>query len=162
MHKPLLIALCLVLTATASWAQESEIVPSNVTFVTSTGYWENGSGAAPSDDPASGAQEPKAAQRGYYKLIAVRQPDGTASIHLQQIAVTPAGPEVVSSAELEEFAAMKPFVTDIRPETSTGITRQPGMHATVYLKTDPSATEPESWTVLIDEVGDIKIERATN
>jgi hypothetical protein len=57
---------------------------------------------------------------------------------------------------------VKPFVTDIRPETSTGITRQPGMFATVYLKTDPSASEPESWTVLIDEVGDIKIERATN
>ncbi|ACP24903.1 hypothetical protein NGR_c11170 [Sinorhizobium fredii NGR234] len=162
MHKSLLIALCLVLTAAAPRAQESDIVPSNVTFVTSTGHWEDGAGGAPSDDPAGSAQGARAAQRGYYKLIAVRQTDGTARIHLQQIAVTPAGPKVVSSAELEEFSAMKPFVTDIRPETSTGITRQPGMHATVYLKTDPSATEPESWTVLIDEVGDIKIERASN
>jgi hypothetical protein len=130
--------------------------------VTSTGYWEDGAGAAPSEAPADGTQGTAAAQRGYYKLIAVRQTDGTAQIHLQQIASTPAGPKLVSSAELEEFSAMKPFVTDIRPETSTGITRQPGMFATVHLKTDPSATEPEAWTVLIDEVGDIKIERATN
>jgi hypothetical protein len=162
MHKSLLIALCLVLAAGALRAQDGDIVPSNVTFVTSTGYWEDGAGAAPSDDPTRSAQGTAAGQHGYYKLIAVRQTDGTARIHLQQIASTPAGPEVVSSAELEEFSAMKPFVTDIRPETSTGITQQPGMFATVYLKTDPSATEPESWTVLIDEVGDIKIERATN
>ncbi|APG84210.1 hypothetical protein [Sinorhizobium americanum] len=160
MHKPLLIALCLLLPAGALRAQEGGILPSNITFVTSTGYWEDGAGAMPSGDPEGGTK--RAAQRGYYKLIAVRQTDGTARIHLQQIASTPAGPDVVSSAELEEFTAMRPFVTDIRPETSTGITRQPGMFATVYLKTDPSATEPESWTVLIDEVGDIKIERATN
>ncbi|OAP40406.1 hypothetical protein AU381_00355 [Sinorhizobium glycinis] len=162
MHKPLLIALCLVLSAGALRAQEGDIVPSNITFVTSTGYWENAEGAAPSADPAGSAPGSSAAQRGYYKLIAVRQTDGTARIHLQQVASTPAGPEVVSSAELEEFTAMKAFVTDIRPETSTGITRQPGMHATVFLKTEPSATEAESWTVLIDEIGDIKIERATN
>ncbi|PDT52634.1 MULTISPECIES: hypothetical protein [Sinorhizobium] len=160
MRNPLVIALCFLLSAGALRAQDGGILPSNVTFVTSTGYWEDGAGVAPAGDPEGVAQ--RAAQRGYYKLIAVRQSDGTARIHLQQIASTPTGPEVVSSAELEEFTAMKSFVTDIRPETSTGITRQPGMFATVYLKTDPSATEPESWTVLIDEVGDIKIERATN
>ncbi|WEX78663.1 hypothetical protein PYH37_003575 [Sinorhizobium numidicum] len=166
MHKALLFALCLALPAGGLWAQEADIVPSNVIFVTSTGYWEESQGALlPDDEPGqTGSTTAKGAdgQRGYYKLIAVRQSDGTARIHLQQIASTPAGPEVISSAELDEFSALKPYVTDIRPETSTGITRQPGMFATVYLKTDPSATEPESWTVLIDDLGDIKIERATN
>lgn len=57
---------------------------------------------------------------------------------------------------------MKAYVTDIRPETSDGISTQPGLFATVYLKTDPAATEPETWTVLIDDLGDIKIERETN
>jgi hypothetical protein len=57
---------------------------------------------------------------------------------------------------------MKPYVTDIRPENSSGITTQPGLFATVYLKTDPKAAEPESWTVLIDDLGEIKVERATN
>lgn len=36
------------------------------------------------------------------------------------------------------------------------------MFATVYLKTDPTAREPETWTVLIDDLGDIKVERASN
>ncbi|MCA1439176.1 hypothetical protein I6F07_02850 [Ensifer sp. IC4062] len=166
MFKAPFLALCLALPASNFWAQESAILPSNITFVTSTGYWEE-SGTALSQDGAeekagratSGSQSGK---RGYYKLIAVRQNDGTAQVHLQQIASMPTGPEVVSSAELEEFTALKPYVTDIRPETSTGITPQPGMFATVYLKTDPSAKEPESWTVVIDDLGDIKIERATN
>ncbi|WP_331374060.1 hypothetical protein [Sinorhizobium chiapasense] len=169
MYRALLLSLCLALPTSNLRAQESAMLPSNITFVTSTGYWEE-SGAALLQDGAeenaggttSGSQGSSSGKRGYYKLIAVRQSDGTAQVHIQQIASTPAGPEVVSSAELEEFTALKPYVTDIRPETSTGITPQPGMFATVYLKTDPSAKEPESWTVVIDDVGDIKIERATN
>jgi hypothetical protein len=76
MYKPLSIALCLVLAAGALRAQDGEIVPSNVTFVTSTGYWEAGAGPEPSDDPAGSPQGSAAAQRGYYKLLAVRQTDG--------------------------------------------------------------------------------------
>jgi hypothetical protein len=164
MLKALMFAFLLALPTGSALAQESDILPSNVIFVTSTGYWEEDAGALSSDEAGGNGDAAGAAtgRRGYYKLIAVRQGDGTAEIHLQQIASTPAGPEVISSAELEEFTALKPYVTDIRPETSTGITLQPGMFATVFLKTDPSATEPESWTVLIDDLGDIKIERATN
>lgn len=36
--------------------------------------------------------------------------------------------------EVEELTQLKPFVTDIRPESSSGVTSQPGMFATVYLK----------------------------
>lgn len=146
--------------------QAEDVLPANVTFVTSSGFWEDSGdpsavldprGKAPSDAPPASA-----AQKGYYKLIALRQPDGTAHIVLQQIALDPAGPKIVSSAELDEFSKMKAFVTDIRPETSDGVTQQPGLFATVYLRTDPAATDVETWTVLIDELGDIRIERESN
>lgn len=57
---------------------------------------------------------------------------------------------------------MKSYVTDIRPESSNGASASPGLFVTVYLKTDPMAKEAESWTVLIDELGEMKIEKASN
>jgi hypothetical protein len=63
--------------------------------------------------------------------------------------------------ELQELSDLKPYVTDIRPENSTGIIKEPGLFATVYLKTDPNA-EPDGWIVLIDEFGEISVEKATN
>lgn len=169
MHKPLLLALLLAASGVSARAEDANVVSPEVTFVTSTGYWEESGDPLSSLDPngahPGASNEPKSAEgarRGYYKLVALRQPDGTAQIHLQQIEATPAGPQVVSSAELEEFSSLKAYVTDIRPETSTGVTAQPGMFATVYLKTDPAAREPETWTVLIDDLGDIKVERASN
>ncbi|MDX3929003.1 MAG: hypothetical protein QHC90_24785 [Shinella sp.] len=158
-----LVVAAFVLPAPAQ--EEQSPVPPTVTFVVSTGFWEEGpqtEGLAPKTEEAEQAASNGEPRRGYYKLIALRQPDGTAQVHLQQIEATAQGPQVLSSAALEEFSAMKPYVTDIRPENSSGITTQPGLFATVYLKTDPKATEPESWTVLIDDLGDIKVERATN
>lgn len=145
-------------------ADDIDAMPITVTFAISGGFWVD-PGVAPA--PSAGAEPGKQdagtpARRGYYKLVAVRQPDRTAKVYLQQIASTDAGPELLDTVELEEFTAMKPYVTDIRPEDSTGITRQPGMMATVYLKTDPQAVEPDGWTVLIDEFGDITVEKATN
>lgn len=178
MIRPLAFALLSILAMPfAPLADEGEPpVPATITFVVSTGFWEElpheestggeaGQGDQTKSEQADGepaAASAAAARRGYYKLIAVRQPDGTAEVHLQQIESTPDGPKIVSSTELEEFTALKPYVTDIRPENSAGITRQPGLFATVYLKTDPATTEPDSWTVLIDDLGDIRIERATN
>lgn len=169
MHKPLLLALLIALTGASAHAEDANVVSPDVTFVTSTGYWEESgdplSALNPDSAEANAPAEPKSgdsARRGYYKLIALRQQDGTAQIHLQQIEATPTGPQVVSSAELEEFSSLKAYITDIRPETSTGVTAQPGMFATVYLKTDRAAREPETWTVLIDDLGDIKVERASN
>lgn len=163
--RPLLVStvLALAVQSGTGFAEEPQILPDNVTFVISTGFWEDSAGQSPDgaasmDQPSSG----NAVQKGYYKLIAVRQPEGNAHIHLQQIAGGPDGPRIVSSTELEEFSAMKAYVTDIRPETSDGIAQEPGLFATVYLKTDPQATDSESWTVLIDDIGDIRIERETN
>ncbi|MCK3775117.1 hypothetical protein MZK49_00050 [Ensifer sesbaniae] len=162
MQRSALLVLLLLVTSAGAKAEDANVVPPRVTFVTSTGYWEESGEPLSSPDPNAAAEKRGDARRGYYKLIALRQADGTAQVHLQQIEATPAGPVVVSSTELEEFSALKAYVTDIRPESSTGVTAQPGMFATVYLKTDPTAREPESWTVLIDDLGDIKIERASN
>jgi hypothetical protein len=152
-------------TVNAAGQTDTSPVPATVTFVVSTGFWEKTAEDAADNQAmsdASGETPAAAARRGYYKLIALRQSDGTAEIHLQQIEATAEGPKIVSSTVLEEFSAMKPYVTDIRPENSTGISAQPGLFATVYLKTDPKVAEPESWTVLIDDLGDIRIEKATN
>ncbi|SMD05559.1 hypothetical protein [Rhizobium sp. RU36D] len=145
-------------------AEDIERLPVTVTFIVSGGLWEEPGDIGDGNAQASGSTQGQAAaaRRGYYKLVSVRQPDRTAKVYLQQIAATDAGPELVNSVELEEFTELKPYVTDIRPEDSTGITRQPGMFATVYLKTVPTAVQPEAWTVLIDELGDIRVERETN
>ncbi|MGQ3213980.1 MAG: hypothetical protein ACT6U0_12035 [Shinella sp.] len=156
------------ITAAPAWAEGEPPVAETVTFVVSTGFWEEpaddaaAEGATATKPETAETAQPTAMRRGYYKLVAVRQPDGTAEIHLQQIETTASGPKIASSAVLEEFSAMKPYVTDIRPENSAGITTQPGLFATIYLKTDPKAAEPESWTVVIDDLGEIRIERATN
>ncbi len=103
-----------------------------------------------------------AGERGYYKLVAIRQPDRTARIHLQMVAASEAGLRLIESVELEEFTAIKPYVTGIRPESVSGVAATPGFFATVYLKTAPNTERVEEWTVLIDELGDIKVERASN
>jgi hypothetical protein len=166
-RRALATALALLFLAGAPALAEGEPpVAETVTFVVSTGFWEepvedaDTTGTAKPETAVTA--QPPAMRRGYYKLISVRQPDGTAQVHLQQIEATGQGPKIASSTVLEEFSAMKPYVTDIRPENSSGITTQPGLFATVYLKTDPKAAEPEGWTVLIDDLGEIKIERATN
>ncbi|OWV77837.1 hypothetical protein ATY78_14635 [Rhizobium sp. R635] len=154
------------MSAAAAPAQDA-ILPASVIFATSTGYWEDDGNSpaierAPSGGEAIAKPGEKGAQRhGYYKLFAVRQPDKTSKIYLQQIAQAESGPAIVSTIELQEFSDLKPYVTDIRPENSTGIIKQPGLFATIYLKTDPAA-EPNGWTVMIDEFGDITVEKATN
>jgi hypothetical protein len=167
MKRPMLASALafLVIAGGPAFPEDASPVSETITFVVSTGFWEEPAEDEAQQDTATAkpeTAEPTTSRRGYYKLIAVRQPDGTAQVHLQQIEATADGPKIASSAVLDEFSAMKPYITDIRPENSTGITTQPGLFATVYLKTDPKAAEPESWTVLIDDLGEIKIERATN
>ncbi|MCM2473762.1 hypothetical protein HGO38_09780 [Rhizobium sp. CG5] len=163
------IAAALLVQSFSAVAQDAGTVPATVTFVISGGYWEDDGDAvvegqteatAPAT-PAPSAEQP-AMRRGYYRLISVRQPDRTAKVFLQQMAAGDDGPALVTNVELEEFTAIKPYVTDVRPEDSSGVSRLPGLFATVYLKTDPTSAEPESYTVLIDEFGEIRVEKATN
>jgi len=144
-----------------------DILPASIIFATSTGYWEDDGNSlpverAPTTTQSVSTEDAKPQQRhGYYKLFAVRQLDKTSKIYLQQIAQSDAGPAVVSTVELQEMSDLKPYVTDIRPENSSGMIKEPGLFATVFLKTDPAA-ESDGWTVLIDEFGDITVEKATN
>ncbi|PZU22096.1 MAG: hypothetical protein DI589_11415 [Shinella sp.] len=147
------LAASLVMLTLPVRAADIESVPVEAIFATSSGFWE--------ESPADVAQDSQP-RKGYYKLIALRQPDRTAKVYLQQVAVSDTGLALVESVELEELSALRPYVTDIRPESSNGVTTQPGLFASVFLKTDPAQREPETWTVLIDDLGEIRVERATN
>ncbi|MBB3398135.1 MULTISPECIES: hypothetical protein [unclassified Rhizobium] len=156
------IALC---ARTA--AAEDATLPASIIFATSTGYWED-DGTTPVVQRAPSAPRTSAAaaapakpRHGYYKLFAVRQTDRTAKIYLQQIEQGAGGPAIASTVELQELNDLKPYVTDIRPESSSGMLKEPGLFAMVYLKTDPDA-ESETWTVVIDEFGEVTVGKASN
>lgn len=161
--RPLLVALFLVASTICVPAQTPDInaLPVSTIFVTSSGRWEEPN--LPETNGTEGQRTiPEAPARGYYKVIALRQGDGTARIYLQRIALTANGPSLLETVELEEFGQMQAYVTDIRPESSNGAPSAPGLFVTVHLKTDRMAKEAESWTILIDELGEMKIERASN
>ncbi|EHS52552.1 hypothetical protein PDO_4737 [Rhizobium sp. PDO1-076] len=160
----LLVLLLSVSMTAAVRADEIGQLPVTATFVVSGGFWITGPGGAAvagAEATADNASDADGA-RGYYKLVAIRQPDRTAKIYLQTIAADEAGPRLVQSVELEEFTAIRPYVTGIMPESMTGVGEEPGFMATVYLKTSPQADRAEEWTVLIDDLGDIRVERASN
>lgn len=162
--KSILAALLLATTVLPARAQTQAIdtLPVSAIFVVSSGMWEDRN-LEPVKGPDGQLRPPPASPtRGYYKVIAIRQSDGTAKIYLQRIVFTADGPSLLENIELEEFNQMKSYVTDIRPESSNGAPTSPGLFVTVYLKTDPMAKEAESWTILIDELGEMKVEKASN
>ncbi|WCK03167.1 hypothetical protein [Agrobacterium tumefaciens] len=162
--KSLIAALFLATTVLPARAQAQAIdtLPVSAIFVVSSGMWEDRN-LEPVKGPDGQLRPPPASPtRGYYKVIAIRQGDGTAKIYLQRIVFTADGPNLLENIELEEFSQMKSYVTDIRPESSNGAPASPGLFVTVYLKTDPMAKEAESWTILIDELGEMKVEKASN
>ena len=162
--KSILVALLLAAAVLPARAQTQAIdmLPVSAIFVVSSGMWEDRN-LEPVKGPDGQLRPPPASPtRGYYKVIAIRQGDGTAKIYLQRIAYTADGPNLLENVELEEFNQMKSYVTDIRPESSNGASASPGLFVTVYLKTDPMAKEAESWTILIDELGEMKVEKASN
>ncbi|EJC78876.1 hypothetical protein Rleg4DRAFT_0450 [Rhizobium leguminosarum bv. trifolii WSM2297] len=167
MRRILMTTVFLIGWSAAAVPAQDAILPASVIFATSTGYWEDDGNAPDVERAPTGAEKVvdpagKATQRhGYYKLFAVRQADRTSKVYLQQIAQTETGPAIASTVELQEISDLKPYITDIRPENSNGIIKEPGLFATIYLKTDPNA-EPDGWTVLIDEFGDITVQKATN
>lgn len=162
--KTLFAALLLATAVLPARAQTQAIdtLPVSAIFVVSSGMWEDRN-LEPVKGPDGQLRPPPASPtRGYYKVIAIRQGDGTAKIYLQRIVFTADGPSLLENIELEEFSQMKSYVTDIRPESSNGASASPGLFVTVYLKTDPMAKEAESWTILIDELGEMKVEKASN
>ena len=140
-----------------------DAVSPRILFLTSGGHWEKqeeaseaGSGNAEAGESETGSQ------RGYYRLIAIRGEDNRSRLQLQQIALTPDGPEIASSTGIDEINSLGGYITDIRPEDSTGAATQQGFGAYIYLKTDPAVTEPETWVLYIDEFGEMLVERSSN
>ena len=148
-----------------------------ILFVTSGGYWEEAGETDPDpadpdaaepesadnetkDDTASELAEAVPASHGYYRLIAIRGEDNRSQVHLQQIALTPQG--LALSIEIDEINSLGGYVTDMRPEDSTGAASGAGFAAYIYLKTDPTVVEPDTWALYIDEFGDIQVERSSN
>jgi hypothetical protein len=141
----------------------ADTVSPRILFLTSGGYWEKPDEASQtSTESVEGGEASTGAQRGYYRLIAIRGEDNRSQLQLQQIALTPDGPEIATSVGIEEINGLGGYITDIRPEDSTGAASQQGFGAYIYLKTDPSIVEPETWALYIDEFGDILVERSSN
>lgn len=145
-------------------------LPAAVILATSTGYWQDETGQ-PTDasgavspatvptDTATPVSAPGALPRhGYYKLYAVRQTDRTSKVYLQQVLSTDDGPQVLSTTELVDITALKGYVTDIRPENSGGIIREPGLFATIFIKRDIDG-DAQAWNVLRDDLGEVTVER---
>ncbi|MGJ8570315.1 MAG: hypothetical protein ACSHXI_06415 [Hoeflea sp.] len=138
----------------------TDTVSPRILFLTSGGYWEKPDEA--SETGTESADANTGSQRGYYRLIAIRGEDNRSQLQLQQIALTPDGPEIATSVGIEDINGLGGYITDIRPEDSTGASSQQGFGAYIYLKTDPSIVEPETWALYIDELGDIQVERSSN
>lgn len=137
---------------TAQTLNEALTLPTRLLFTVSGGFWTE-------DIEADGAT---ATRKGYYRLSAFRREDNTSALFLQKIANTDNGPEEVLTLELDEISAMNAYITDMRPESSTGNSSNVGFAAYIYLKTDPSIVEPETYSVYVDDLDDIFVEQASN
>lgn len=138
---------------------QADSLSARILFVTSGGYWEKQDEA---EDATAELDEDLPKQRGYYRLIAIRGEDNRSLLQLQQIALKTNGPELVTSTGIDEINSLGGYITDIRPEDSTGAANEPGFAAYIFLKTDPTVVEPETWALYIDEFGDMQVERSSN
>jgi hypothetical protein len=140
----------------------ADLVSARVLSVVSGGYWEGQiePEAAPEADE-SAKPEPIAA-RGYYRIVAVRSKDNTSRLFLQRIRLADGGPDLVDTSEITALTDMKAYITDMRPESSTGQADRPGFAAFVYLKLDPAAVEPDTFELFVDDFGDVAFTPATN
>lgn len=127
-------------------------LPTRLLFTVSGGFWNE---EVEIDGTAS-------TRKGYYRLSAFRREDNTSALFLQKIANTDQGPEETLTLELEEVSEMNAYITDMRPESSTGGSSDIGFAAYIYLKTNPSIAEPETYSVYVDDLDDIYVERASN
>ncbi len=133
-------------------------VSTRVLSAVSGGFWQQTAETASEGDKEASTQE----QRGYYRIVAVRSADNTSRLYLQRIQLAADGPTMLDSTEIAALSEMKAYITDMRPESSTGIAQEPGFAAFIYLKSDPAASEPDTYELFVDEFGDADFALATN
>lgn len=136
----------------AQTLDDALMLPTRLLFTVSGGFWTE-------DIETDGETS---VRKGYYRLSAFRRKDNTSTLFLQKIANTDKGPEEVLTLELEEVSEMNAYITDMRPESSTGSSSNVGFAAYIYLKTDPSVVEPATYSVYVDDLDDIYVEQASN
>ncbi|MBW8640332.1 hypothetical protein K1W69_24285 [Hoeflea sp. WL0058] len=139
--------------ATIAIAQENareaaDALSPKVVAVVSGGRWES------SADGDAGS--------GYYRAVAVRSQDNTSRLYLQKLGLSDGSPTVLDTREIQELTDMSAYITDMRPENSTGVSENAGFVTYVYLKEDPSITEPDTWELFVDEFGDHEFLPASN
>ncbi|MEO4040339.1 hypothetical protein AAFN47_01875 [Hoeflea sp. CAU 1731] len=139
--------------ATIAVAQENareaaDALSPKVVAVVSGGRWES------SADGDAGS--------GYYRAVAVRSQDNTSRLYLQKLGLSDGSPTVLDTSEIQELTDMSAYITDMRPENSTGVSENAGFVTYVYLKEDPSITEPDTWELFVDEFGDHEFLPASN
>ena len=127
-------------------------LPDRLLFTISGGYWTKNA-----EEDGNQTQE-----RGYYRLSAFRDLDNTSVLFLQKIALTDDGPKEDFTIEIEEMADLNAYITDMRPENSTGSVSGTGFAAYIYLKMDPKDVEPETYSLYIDDLENIYLEPASN
>ncbi len=146
----------------------AETTPSRVLSIVSGGYWEAEADAEAEEnagDDSASREEGSAgnqARRGYYRSVAIRSADNTSRLFLQRIWLSPDGPMLLDSREINALTDLQAYITDMRPENSTGIAKQHGFVTFVYLKRDPQAQEPDTWELYVDEFGDTAFTPASN
>ncbi|MCR9139529.1 MAG: hypothetical protein NXI27_26250 [Alphaproteobacteria bacterium] len=141
-------------------AQIAGSLSTRILSAVSGGYWE--AEIEPKSAEGETAKADPVAARGYYRIAALRSMDNTSRLYLQRIRLTDDGPDMVDSVEIQALTEMKAYITDMRPESSTGIAERPGFAAFIYLKLDPKAREPDTYELFVDEFGDAAFAPATN
>jgi hypothetical protein len=99
---------------------------------------------------------------GYYRLSAFEKVDKTSIVFLQKIARGDEGLTQHFTLELEEISVLDAYITDIRLENPNSTPDETGFAAYIFLKTDPNSSEPETYSVYIDDLDSIYVEPASN
>ena len=161
---------CLLCFPLPALSQTAEDIPARTLFVVSGGFWQGlPDMEEPADDTAEttedtdadasdGSEEP----RGYFRVVVTRTENNTSEVRLERVAITDGGPEVATSELLDEINSLPSYVTDIRLENSSGISDGEGFEAYIFLKLDPRAVEVDTWTVFVDDFGELLVEPASN
>ena len=138
----------------------ANMIPARILSVVSGGRWEGKIEVKTGSGDSEKTEEMEA--RGYYRILAIRSADNTSRLYLQRIRLSDSGPVPVDTTEITTLTEMNAYITDMRPESSTGIALEPGFAAFVYLKLDPATEEPDTYELFVDDFGDWDFALATN